>query len=164
MTREQIVLFAPTLADMIADDETVRLVDEVLRQRDWTDWEAHYDGQRGQPPIHPRVMASAILYGLCRGVRCSRKLEYACRYNLDFIWLVESRTIDHTTFAKFRTEFNSKIRDLFRQLGRGVRREDRRPADGGNPDQVVWTKHAAPSTARRSGSPPRGLITTGPTL
>jgi len=118
MTRQQIVLFAPTLDNMIADDETVRLIDEVLRHRDWSMWEAHYDGTCGQPPIHPRVVASAILYGLCRGVRSSRRLEYACRYNIDFIWLVEGRTIDHTTFAKFRTEFKSELKDLFRQLGR----------------------------------------------
>jgi transposase len=118
MTREQIVLFAPTLDNMIGEDETVRLIDEVLRQRDWSIWEAHYDGTCGQPPIHPRVLASAILYGLCRSIRSSRRLEYACRYNLDFIWLVEGRSIDHTTFAKFRTEFKSELKDLFRQLGR----------------------------------------------
>jgi transposase len=118
MTREQIVLFAPTLDSMIAEDETVRLIDEVLRQRDWSSWEAHYDGTCGQPPIHPRVVASAILYGLCRGVRSSRRLEYACRCNLDFIWLVEGRNIDHTTFARFRTDFKSQLKDLFRQIGR----------------------------------------------
>lgn len=118
ISREQIILFAPSLDNMIADDENVRLVDEFMRGRDWNAWKAHYNGQRGQPPIHPQVMASAILYGLCRGIRSSRKLEYACRYNLDFIWLVEGRTIDHTTFAKFRTEFKAEIKDLFRQIGR----------------------------------------------
>lgn len=118
ITREQIVLFAPNLDSMIAEDETVRLIDEVLRQRDWSAWEAHYDGTCGQPPIHPRVLAAAILYGLCRGIRSSRKLEYACRCNIDFIWLVEGQNIDHTTFARFRTKFTLELKDLFRQIGR----------------------------------------------
>jgi transposase len=118
ITRDQIVLFAPTLDSMIAEGETVRLFDEVLRGQDWSSWEAHYDGTCGQPPIHPRVVASAILYGLCRGVRSSRRLEYACRCNFDFIWLVEGRNIDHTTFSRFRTEFKSELKGLFRHIGR----------------------------------------------
>ena len=37
---------------------------------------------------------------------------------LTFMWLVENRRIDHTTFAKFRTRFHAPLRDLFRQIGR----------------------------------------------
>ena len=33
----------------------------------------------GQPPIHPRIVAGAILYGLTLSIRSSRKLEDACR-------------------------------------------------------------------------------------
>jgi hypothetical protein len=40
-----------------------------------------------------RRHSPAILYGLCHGT-ISRKLEYACRYNMDFIWLIEG-AIDH---------------------------------------------------------------------
>ncbi len=45
----------------------------------------------GQPPIHPRVMAGVILYGLMRRIRSSRQLEYACGNNIDFMWLAEGR-------------------------------------------------------------------------
>lgn len=58
MRRDQCVLFAPTLDEMIALDDPVRLVDEVLAGRDWADWEAEYDLTRGQPPIHPRYVAA----------------------------------------------------------------------------------------------------------
>jgi hypothetical protein len=40
MHRHQMVLFSPSLDDMIADDDPVRLVDEVLRGLDWSAWEA----------------------------------------------------------------------------------------------------------------------------
>src|ERR1700730_1819331 len=69
MQRQQMTLFAPTLDDMISADDPVRLVDEVLARLDWSAWEAEYDGACGQPPIHPRIVAAALLYGLCRGIR-----------------------------------------------------------------------------------------------
>jgi len=63
-------------------------------------------------------LAGAILYGLTVGVRTSRKLEDACRHRVDFMWLVEGRTIDHSTFAGFRKDFGRQIKDLFKQVGR----------------------------------------------
>jgi transposase len=118
MAREQIALFAPTLNSMINEDDPVRLIDEVLSSLDWSDWEAKYHGRVGQPPIHPRHLAAAILYGLFRRIRSSRQLEEATHYRLDFIWLLHGRRIDHTTFAKFRTKFRGPLKDTFRQIGR----------------------------------------------
>jgi transposase len=116
--REQAALFAPTLDAMIAADDPVRMFDEVLSVVDWSEWEAEYHGARGQPPIHPRHLAACWLYGLCRGIRSSRKLEEACTYRFDFIWLLSGRRIDHTTLAKFRTEFAKPLKKLFRQVCR----------------------------------------------
>jgi transposase len=116
--REQMVLFAPTLDGMIAEDDPVRLVDEVLRRLDWSAWEASYERKLGQPPIHPRIVAAGLLYGLCRGIRSTRKLEEACCYRVDFMWLVETRRIDYSTFAKFRTRFGPQLKDTFRQVCR----------------------------------------------
>lgn len=115
--REQIVL--PTLDRIIAEDDPVRLFDEVLSQVDWSAWEAQYKpGKRGQPPIHPRWIAGAILYGLFRRIRSSRRLEEACNYRLDFMWLVHGERFDYTTIANFRTRFREPLKDLFRQIGR----------------------------------------------
>jgi transposase len=108
----------PTLDAIIAPNDPVRLVDEVLQECDWTAWEDEYPRRKGQPPIQPKHIAAAILYGLYRGIRSSRKLEEACNYRFDFIWLVEGRHIDHTTFSKFRTRFRQHLKDLFKQIGR----------------------------------------------
>ena len=96
LIREQAVLFSPTLDAVISEDHSVRLVDEVLRQMDWSAWEQRYCLVAGQPPIHPRIVAGAILYGLTLSIRSSRKLEDACRNRMDFLWLVEGREIDHS--------------------------------------------------------------------
>jgi transposase len=118
LCREQGTLFAPTLDAMIAADDPVRMFDEVLAVVDWSEWEAEYHGTRGQPPIHPRHLAACWLYGLCRGIRSSRKLEEACAYRFDFIWLLSGRRIDHTTLSKFRAEFGKPLKNLFRQVCR----------------------------------------------
>jgi transposase len=118
LDRVQVTLYAPTLDDSLASDHPVRLFDEVLRGIDFGDWQSMYIKVVGQPPIHPRVMAAGILYGLSLGIRSSRKLEDACSNRLDFIWLMEGRKPDHATFCKFRTQFGPQLKSLFRKIGR----------------------------------------------
>ena len=116
MDRTQTLMFHPTLDDMIGEDHPARLFDEVLAACDWSSWEAHYELKVGQPAIHPRVVASAILYGMSRGLRSSRALEWACVNNLDFLWLVWGRRIDHSTFCGFRRQFGAELKTLFKQV------------------------------------------------
>jgi transposase len=114
--RDQVVLFAPTLDASLHEDHVVRLVAEILENLDFSAWECQYDGLSGQPPIHPRILAGALLYGLSLGIRSSRRLEDACSNRLDFIWLMEGRVVDHSTFCKFRTKHQAELKDLFRQI------------------------------------------------
>jgi transposase len=118
MPRSQIVLFTQTLDDAVSDDHPVRLLDETLRACDWHLWEVEYQGVKGRPPIHPRVMASLILYGLLRRTRSSRMLEYMAGNNIDFMWLVEGLSVDHTTICIFRKKFAQRLKDLFRQVNK----------------------------------------------
>lgn len=121
LDRMQATLFSPTLDAMISQDHPVRLFEEMLRELlEWSAWESHYVLVAGQPPIHPRVMAGAILYGLSKGIRSSRQLEDACVNRLDFMWLTEGRRIDHSTFAGFRTRFTDELKSLFKQLNRSA--------------------------------------------
>jgi transposase len=114
--RDQLLLFGQTLDDAVAADHPIRVLDRCLDGVDWGPWEARYAGRRGQPPIHPRLLAGAILYGLLRKIRSSRELEDATRERVDFMWLLEGRTIDHSTFAEFRTEFGEELKGLHRQI------------------------------------------------
>jgi transposase len=118
LKREQTLLFYPTLDESVTDDHPVRELEAILSVQDWSAWEIEYDGARGQPPIHPKIVAAVILYGLMRSVRSSRALEYHCGHNIDYMWLCERRTIDHTTICKFRTRFKQPLKELFRQLGK----------------------------------------------
>lgn len=115
--REQLLMFHPTLDAMIDEDHPARLFDEILSGMDWAEWEAQYDGRMGQPPIHPKVVASVLLYGYSLGFRSSRKLEWACTACVDFMWLAQGRIIDHSSFCDFRTRFKKALKQLFRQVG-----------------------------------------------
>lgn len=114
LDRRQAVLFPERLDDAVRADHPVRLLDEVLRQLDWSTWEAAYkDVPYGQPPIHPRVLASVLLYGLLVKIRASRKLEAALEERIDFRWLVEAASIDHTTLSEFRRQNTAALSELF---------------------------------------------------
>lgn len=115
--REQIVLFSEKLDHAIGGEHPVRTLDAMLGKVDWSSWEAEYSLNRGQPPIHPRVLAGTILYGLLKRIRTSRALEEALHVRLDFRWLVEGRSIDHSTIAAFRTSNLDRIGELFVQVG-----------------------------------------------
>jgi transposase len=114
--RDQRLLIPLTLDDAIPLDHEVRVLDEILELQDWSAWESEYCQRRGQPPLHPRMLASVILYGQMRRVRSSRVLEYMTGHNIDFMWLTEGRTIDYTTLCKFRKRFKKQLRELFRSL------------------------------------------------
>ncbi len=70
----------------------------------------------GQPPIHPRVIASIVLCRfLCR-ICTSRTLEESLTDRNNFRWLLEGRTIDHTTICKFRQKNSEALKELFVQI------------------------------------------------
>ena len=117
LDREQLVLFPKRLDEAIAPEHPVRLLEDILSRLDWSDWEAKYHVNRGQPAIPPRVLAGVILYGLLTRIRSSRALEEALRVRLDFRWLAEGRTIDPTTLSEFRRQHPQELKDLFVKIG-----------------------------------------------
>ena len=115
--RDQIVLFSQKLDEVIPADHRVRLLEDILGRIDWSEWEACYNLHLGQPPIPPRVLASAILYGILNRILSSRLLEEALVVRNDFRWLAEGRTIDHTTICTFRRSNSKDLKRLFVQIG-----------------------------------------------
>ena len=116
MPRDQLVLIPTSLEGLIPEDHPVRLVDEILDQLDWTEWESAYHGGRGQPPIHPSVMAKVLLFAMIRRIRSSRQIEYELKHSIDFIWLSSGRQIDHSTLSEFRRKNSTGLRGIFQQM------------------------------------------------
>jgi len=115
--RGQLVLISTKIDDEISQDDPVRLLNEILGQINWTHWEACYsDHGAGRPPIHPRTMSGIILYGLLTKIRSSRNLEEALEKRIDFRWLAEGLSIDHSTLSEFRRKHGDQLKDLFIQV------------------------------------------------
>lgn len=81
LDRQQAVLFPERLDQAIPPDHGARLLDELLGRIDWKPWTQERQSQRksnrGRPMIHPRIIASVILYGILHRVHSSRDLEEA---------------------------------------------------------------------------------------
>ena len=84
MARDQLVLFPSSLDDVIPEGHLVRDLDAILRSLDWTALEAKSHGTLGARPVHPRVLASIMIYGHLTRVRSSRQLEAALWCRVDF--------------------------------------------------------------------------------
>lgn len=117
-SREQLVLFARKIDDALPDNHAVRQLAAIMDQIDWSAWEAEYaQWGPGRTAVHPKVMASVLLYGLLTRIRASRQLEEALTLRIDFRWLAEGRGIDHSTFCIFRRKYKPRLQELFVQLG-----------------------------------------------
>jgi transposase len=114
---------------------------------DWSAFESGYHGSRGQPPIHPRVLAGVTLYGLMTRIRSSRSLEQSLQVRLDFRWLAEGRSIDHTTLSEFRRKQGESLKNLFVQVGLVARQLGLLPLE-----QLAYDGTRLRANNRRSGT------------
>lgn len=98
----------------------VRLASAQLEELEYRKLYEAYSPKGRKSAADPRVMFKVMAYGYECGIYSSRKLEEACRYRIDFIWLLEDEPVpDHTTFARFRTgRCAGAVEDLFYQYVR----------------------------------------------
>ena len=113
LDRNQYVLIQDTLDQTIPQDAPVRLFDMVLGMHDWSDWESQYY-REGRPAYPPEAMAKLLVYAYSKGMRSSRGIEDACRYRVDYIWLMGGRVPDHDTICVFRRKNKKELKGLFK--------------------------------------------------
>jgi len=78
-TPDQSFLLPPSLDELIAVDDPVRFLREVLPTLDLGAFHTAYRSERGRPPYDPEMMLGLLLYGHMRRIRSSRRLAEACR-------------------------------------------------------------------------------------
>jgi hypothetical protein len=85
----------------VVADHLVHFVrDVVLDELDLSLVYAHYEELRGYPPYHPAMMTALLLYGDCRGIYSSRRIEQACEERVDFMALTGMVKPDHSTVCQ----------------------------------------------------------------
>jgi len=115
-TPDQSFLLPPSLDDLIAPDDPVRFLREVLPALDLSDFHTAYRSERGRPPYDPEMMLGLLLYGHMRRIRSSRRLAEACRRDVAFIYLAGRARPDFHTISEFRKRFTEETKGLFVQV------------------------------------------------
>ena len=108
------------LEGLIPEDESVRLLSHILEGLDYSSLYKAYSQEGRKPAIEPSLMYKILVYAYSQGIYSSRKIERACRRDINFMWLLAGNQVpDHSTIARFRTGFlKDACEDLFGQLCR----------------------------------------------
>lgn len=108
------------LEGLIPTDESVRLLSHLLEELDYHSLYQAYSHEGRNPAVEPSLMFKILVYAYSQGIYSSRKIEQACRRDINFMWLLAgNKAPDHCTIARFRTHFLSEACEgLFGQLAR----------------------------------------------
>jgi transposase len=113
---DQVFLFPPSPRDWLPEDHLAYQVLDVISQLDMSLFLAGYstDG-RGAPAYSPVLMTSVLLYGWCRHVYSSRKLEALCYEDVGARVIAAGHQPDHQSINLFRLHHGAALSALFEQ-------------------------------------------------
>jgi hypothetical protein len=102
-------------------------IDYLIAKIDMSLFEKNYNNeQKGANAYPPRVLLKAVLYCYSLGILSSRKIEKACKENITAKALAEDCEPDHSTIADFISANNEAVTDLFVQIVRPIKTDNRR--------------------------------------
>jgi transposase len=86
-------------------------------QVDLSAFDADYDNAKyGARAYHPKVLLKLVLFGYARGLIGSRRIERACRENVQFMALGAEAKPDHATIAAFISRSPEAIKRVFQEV------------------------------------------------
>lgn len=109
--------------NIIPDDDSVRLLYDVMEGLDYTKLNESYSTIGKNPAIEPESLFKILVYGYMKGIYSSRKLAKACRRDINFKWLLQGqKPPSHNTIARFRSiHLKDCIEELFSELVLGLK-------------------------------------------
>lgn len=106
------------LENLIPEDDSVRLLSHVLEGLDYTKLYKAYSSVGRKPAVEPKIMFKILSYAYSQNIYSSRKIEKACKRDINFRWLLQGyKSPVHVTISRFRKDYlsNEIIEDLFYQ-------------------------------------------------
>ena len=102
---------------LLPEDAPVRVTGAQLEELDYRKLYEAYSSKGRKSVADPRVLFKVMAYGYQCGIYSTRKLEEACKYRVDFMWLLENgKAPDHSTLSRFRTgRCAEAVEDIFYQ-------------------------------------------------
>lgn len=116
--QDQIMAFPPTLDELVAKKHPVRIVSDIVDRINIQGLLNAYS-DKGTSSYHPQMLLKVLVYGYVSNVYSSRKLEVACRENINFMWLSGMSYPDHNTINRFRgVRLKDTLRSIFEEVVR----------------------------------------------
>lgn len=111
---EQTYLFPPSPRDWLPEDDLVFFLLDTVATLDLQPFYDYYERERrGQPPYHPRLLVTLLLYCYATGTRSSRKIMRRCQTDLACRILVGEDIPDFRTLSDFRKLHLERLEQLF---------------------------------------------------
>ncbi|WP_407308493.1 IS1182 family transposase [Desulfosporosinus sp. SB140] len=103
---------------LIPEDDSVRLLCHMTEGLDYTNLNKAYSSKGRNPAVTPKTLFRVLVYAYMNDIYTSRKIEEACRRDINFMWLLQGQKVpDHNTIARFRNgRIKGIIEGLFNQL------------------------------------------------
>ena len=100
--QDQLIMFPPSVDELIPENHLVRVVDSILRQMNISPLIRKYKGG-GTSSYHPEMMLKVIVYAYTCNIYSSRQIAKALRENIAFMWLSGGNKPDFRTINNFRS-------------------------------------------------------------
>ena len=111
---DQLMLFPTDLKQWLPEDDLVYFLIDVVNELDLGSIYREYTYRKGgQPPYHPKMMVSLLLYAYCIGMPSSRQIEQATYHQIPFRVLTANQHPDHDTIAEFRKRHLQALANFF---------------------------------------------------
>jgi transposase len=111
---EQSFLFPPSPRDWLPENHLVYFLLDVVPQMNLQPLLQPYQAEeRGQPPYHPTMLTTLLLYGYATGTFSSRRLRSRCETDAAFRVLVGEDIPDFRTISDFRKRHLTALEGLF---------------------------------------------------
>jgi transposase len=111
---DQPSMFPPSPRDWLPEDDLVYFLLDTVASFDLAPFFAYYEREaRGQPPFHPRMMVSLLLYCYATGTRSSRKIMRRCQVDVACRVIVGDDIPDFRTISDFRKTHLDRLEALF---------------------------------------------------
>jgi transposase len=112
----QMWLLPPSPREWLDDDHLIYFLLDVVGEMNLSPFfERYRNSVSGQPPFHPRMMVTLLLYSYCKGVFSSRKIMSRCHEDIAFRVIVGEDIPDFRTISDFRKDNLSHMKSLFVQ-------------------------------------------------
>jgi len=89
---------------LIPEDDSVRLLSHILEGLNYEALYSAYSSTGRKPAVEPKILFKVLTYAYMNNIYSSRKIESACKRDINFMWLLEGgKAPDHSTVARFRS-------------------------------------------------------------